>query len=148
MNQANADIVKETASFHHLYEKAIQKHWEKAWAEGKLVPLFRDAWTGKRLLPDDAFCFMHIFSERELREAFQHELHQETILQMLHAHENLIPTTKAIFESKGSMNPKLWLANDAHVKRFHIDTELAIASIQTAETHITTMYMEFRGQVQ
>ncbi|MGY6560298.1 MAG: hypothetical protein ACXIT9_13550 [Nitritalea sp.] len=146
MDHVHTDSIKQASPFHFLYEKAIQKHWEKAWANGQLVPLFRDAWTGKLLLPDDAFCFMHIFSERELLEAFRRELDMATIMQMLHATENLIPTTKPIFEAKGSMNPKLWLANDTHIQRFGIQPDLAIESIQTAEAHITTMYLQYRSQ--
>jgi hypothetical protein len=105
--------------------------------------LYKDCYTGKILNGGELYDYEHIYGSEWVFTTYKHLLTDGQIAQVVNCPENVGVTLRRINQSKGKINPELWLAQSIHIQNNQIDLVWAMGNVQKAKSRIDQLVKKF-----
>ena len=108
--------------------------------------LYKDCYTGKTLNGGDPYDYEHIYGSEWVHTTCKHILSDEQIALVVNCPENVGVTLRVINQSKGKINPEVWLAQVHQIKNNDIDLLYALLNVKRAKAAFERMVAKLSGK--
>lgn len=105
--------------------------------------LFRDCYTGKPLNGGELYDYEHIYGSEWVFSTYKHLLTDGQIALVVNCPDNVGVTLRKINQSKGKINPEIWLVQSIHIQNNQIDLIWAMGNVQKAKSAIEQLVKKF-----